>query len=99
MSMKVRKLPVELRAFKIPSNPTMVHTPNWIHKAIHDKVIHVHYPNDKPRELQYHELHIHTLEGMMIGKPGDYIIQGVVGELYPVREEIFVLSYEVLDDE
>ena len=37
---------------------------------------------------------IHTLEGDMTARPGDYIIEGVKGELYPVKPDIFEATYE-----
>jgi len=37
-----------------------------------------------------------TLEGIMEVNPGDFIIQGVKGELYPCKEEIFNLTYETV---
>lgn len=37
---------------------------------------------------------IHTLEGNMLAKPGDYIIKGVQGELYPCKPDIFEATYE-----
>lgn len=37
---------------------------------------------------------VDTLEGVMIGKVGDYIIRGLKGEFYPCREDIFLASYE-----
>ena len=39
------------------------------------------------------ELAIHTLEGVMTARPGDWIIQGLKGELYPCRNDIFQASY------
>ena len=38
--------------------------------------------------------YIDTLEGGHIVCPGDWIIQGVKGEFYPVKNEIFHLTYE-----
>jgi hypothetical protein len=32
---------------------------------------------------------IHTLEGTMTAQPGDWIIQGVKGEYYPCKPDIF----------
>lgn len=32
---------------------------------------------------------VHTLEGDMRARPGDYIVRGVDGEFYPVKKEIF----------
>ncbi|MEK3933670.1 hypothetical protein MKY55_29200, partial [Bacillus sp. FSL R7-0642] len=41
---------------------------------------------------------IKTLEGVMIGKGGDYIIKGVNGEIYPCKADIFEKTYEAVDD-
>lgn len=40
------------------------------------------------------ELVIKTLEGEMTAQPGDWIIQGVKGEIYPCKPEIFAATYE-----
>jgi hypothetical protein len=37
---------------------------------------------------------IHTLEGGHIVCPGDWIITGVKGEVYPCKPDIFTASYE-----
>lgn len=37
---------------------------------------------------------IKTLEGDMMASPGDYIIRGVKGELYPCKPDIFAQTYE-----
>ena len=37
---------------------------------------------------------IKTLEGTLIAKPGDYIIEGVEGEIYPCDQTIFWKTYE-----
>ena len=39
-------------------------------------------------------LKIFTLEGKMLANPGDWIIRGVKGEMYPCKDEIFRLTYE-----
>lgn len=41
---------------------------------------------------------IHTLEGNMNVSPGDYVITGVKGEKYPCKEEIFLLTYEAVEE-
>ena len=38
---------------------------------------------------------IKTLEGEMTAQPGDYIVTGVKGERYPVKPDIFDLTYEL----
>ena len=37
---------------------------------------------------------IRTLEGTMIGNPGDWLIEGVKGEIYPCKDNIFRETYE-----
>ena len=37
---------------------------------------------------------ITTLEGVQNANPGDWIIRGVKGELYPCKPEIFEVTYE-----
>lgn len=39
-------------------------------------------------------LDIHTLEGVMAAAPNDWIIRGVMGEVYPCKPEIFEATYE-----
>lgn len=40
------------------------------------------------------EAYIHTLEGVMTTRPGDWIIKGVKGEFYPCKPDIFEATYE-----
>lgn len=40
------------------------------------------------------ELTIVTLEGTMTAQPGDWIIKGVEGEVYPCKTDIFAATYE-----
>lgn len=42
---------------------------------------------------------IDTLEGLMLGRIGDYIIKGIKGEFYPCKENIFNKSYELVEEE
>ena len=44
-------------------------------------------------------IEIETLEGVMVGNPGDYLIRGVKGELYPCKPDIFEETYELVSDE
>lgn len=36
---------------------------------------------------------VKTLEGVMTGEPGDYLIEGIAGERYPCKPDIFEASY------
>lgn len=44
--------------------------------------------------VQRNGLKITTLEGDMSADIGDYIIKGIMGEFYPCKPDIFVLTYE-----
>ena len=41
---------------------------------------------------------IETLEGTMIGEPGDWIIKGVMGEFYPCKPHIFAATYDPVEE-
>jgi hypothetical protein len=43
-------------------------------------------------------LNIATLEGVMQAQPGDWIIEGVKGEVYPCKPDIFAATYEAVND-
>lgn len=40
------------------------------------------------------EVKIETLEGVMTANPGDFVITGVKGEVYPCKPDIFWATYE-----
>lgn len=44
-----------------------------------------------------HHWKIETLEDGHMVSAGDFIIQGVKGEFYPCKPEIFALTYEAVD--
>lgn len=41
---------------------------------------------------------IDTLEGSMFTNPGDVVIQGVSGEFYPCKPDIFKLTYRMVGE-
>ena len=51
-------------------------------------------PLDGHEESRFCTATIVTLEGRMHAKPGDWIIRGVKGEVYPCKPDIFALTYE-----
>lgn len=59
------------------------------------------YPRDAGARVGYpcSEILIHTLEGMMTARIGDWIIRGVNGELYPCKPDIFKKTYEDVTNE
>ena len=63
-------------------------TPKWILEALNSGVL-VRF-GDK--------VQVRTLEGVMTASPGDYIIRGVDGELYPCKPDIFEKTYEKVEE-
>jgi hypothetical protein len=38
-----------------------------------------------------------TREGSLVAKPGDWLIRGIQGEHYPVADDIFLATYELVE--
>lgn len=86
---KYRKKPVVIDAFKWTGDMKQVEDPVWIVKAIEEGRV---WFND--RGTSDLTMEIKTLEGNHIANRGDYIIQGVKGEIYPCKPDIFEMTYE-----
>lgn len=82
--MRYRKKPVEVEAFRWTGGQGQAKAPVWFFEAFKAGVVSVRYPH----------LYIDTLEGTHTANPGDYIIRGVKGELYPCKPDIFEATYE-----
>lgn len=89
--MKYRKKPVVVEAVEFYSNiPESVNEAKvFAGKYFAD--YQEHYASDK--RIYF----IRTLEGEMKLTDGDYIIQGVNGEYYPCKPDIFHKTYEVVE--
>ncbi|NCC96396.1 MAG: hypothetical protein EOM02_06095 [Synergistales bacterium] len=81
--MRYRKKPVEVEAFRWTGKDSDV-LPEWLVVAMQQRIV----------AKRYTYLYIDTLEGTHRADPGDYIIQGVKGELYPCKPDIFEMTYE-----
>ncbi|MBN6887780.1 hypothetical protein JRF95_15045 [Cytobacillus horneckiae] len=46
----------------------------------------------------FEEQKLNTLEGVMTASPGDWIVEGIKGEKYPVKPDIFQKTYSKLDE-
>lgn len=85
-SFTYRKKPVEIEAYQLVDNgEETAAIPLWLTQAIMLKQI---FPTTSGG------LDIYTLEGVMNAAPGDYIIRGIKGELYPCKPDIFEATYE-----
>ena len=90
---KYRKKPVVIDAvryngFDLFGSPNGVFSerPDWLDSAVDNYTI---FLDDSDKQLK-----INTLEGTMAISPGDYIIRGVKGEIYPCKSDIFEMSYD-----
>lgn len=90
--MKYRKKPVEIEAVRASD---VIHAyndhddgapfvPTWMHEAVMGGKVQVFIDG----------VVVMTLEGEMKGNKDDYIIQGVKGEIYPCKPDIFEATYE-----
>lgn len=61
--------------------------PGWLRSAFESGHVWT-APNGTP------PLTIKTLEGEITASPGDWIIRGIQGELYPCKPDIFSATYE-----
>lgn len=85
---KYQKLPVIIEAWQNASN-TLEPIPIWLLNAVNKGEV---------RQLADGSIMVNTLEGIMIGEVGDYIIQGVNGELYPCKADIFEKTYRKVEE-
>lgn len=90
---KYRKKPVVIEAFQYDGDMIDAggypYAPAWALKALEEGGP-MYYKDDG-------ELYIMTLEGEHHVSVGDYIIQGVQGELYPCKPDIFEQTYEAVE--
>lgn len=90
---KYRKKPVVIEAVQYAGKGHLSfrgNVPQWIWKALTDETLKATNGTDP--------LVIHTLEGDMPVAPGDWIVQGVQGDLYPCKPDIFEATYELVED-
>ncbi|MDE1484437.1 hypothetical protein [Xenorhabdus bovienii] len=84
---KFRKKPVVIDAFLFKGESNLnPEIPEWFVDAVLNSEI-----KSEPDHII-----IRTLEGNHRADIGDWIIQGIKGELYPCKPEIFELTYEAL---
>lgn len=95
---KYRRLPIILEAFEydgdLKDSDGNYYVPDWAVKAFETGIMYygsIHYVSPP------NELFIRTFEGERHVSVGDYIIQGVNGELYSCKPYIFEKIYEKVD--
>lgn len=84
--MKYRKKPVVIEAWQWNGDmDSLIVAPRWVRDAVQND-----FEDGQKR------FYIETLEGEMYISQGDYIIQGVAGEVYPCKPDIFNSCYEAV---
>jgi hypothetical protein len=89
--MKFRKKPVVIEAtqwFKDGDHPHVVDLPPKVSDTLEERAM-----GWSPAQIRW----IGTLEGGHIVSPGDWIITGVQGEMYPCKPDIFEATYEAAE--
>lgn len=84
---KFRKKPVEIEAFQFGYGGEW---PEWFARIVDQGEIFVY---GRAHEKGPH-IEISTLEGDMVAAPGDWIIRGVKGDIYPCKPDIFAATYD-----
>ena len=104
MMAKFRKRPVVVEAFQMTKDHRLDNSewPSWLHEAWQKSLVEPGAmfcsPDGCLEGEKYTPLFITTLEGTHKVGWNDWIIQGVQGELYPCKPDIFEETYEkVLD--
>lgn len=87
-----RKKPVVIEAFRLGID----NMPDWFFCAVCSNEVTTHNEDGRWRGGPDYAL-IKTLEGEMRAEYGDWIIQGVKGEIYPCKIDIFDATYEPAD--
>jgi hypothetical protein len=90
MTTKYRKKPVVIEAFQFYVDAV----PDWFMDKVSSDDVILSKCNFDRYDIDEAYCEIKTLEGVMIGNGGDYIIKGVQGELYPCKPDIFEATYE-----
>ena len=99
-SIRVRKRPIEVDAWRWMGSHDLEGAQAWLREYRAEML-------DESGRRTYHSaktelsfftcdwlLVIPTLEGNMCAGPGDWIIRGVKGEVYPCKPDIFEATYE-----
>lgn len=92
--MSYRKKPVIIEAFQLGVDPI----PEWFMDKVSANDIILHGASTGFYNGHDVNCDIKTLEGTMHGEYSDFIIQGVHGECYPCKPDIFKETYEYVEN-
>ncbi len=80
---KYRKKQIVIEAFRLGEKGQPTPAPAW-------------FGSPPPSMITKDGILIPTLEGNMLACWGDYVIQGVMGEVYPCKPDIFAATYDLV---
>lgn len=99
---KFRKKPVEIEAFQMTKEHRQDNSewPEWLHLAWNKEYAEEGSinPSDYPNSKGDDRLLVQTKEGPLIIDWGDWIIQGIEGQIYPCKPDIFEQTYEKVEE-
>ena len=88
---RFRKRPVVVEAFRLGHDP--LPDMDWWGARMPTNMVYFPGVGGKIQSLT-----IPTLEGDHRASYGDWVVKGVMGETYPVRHDIFLKTYESVDE-
>lgn len=86
-----RKKPVTIEAIRLEKGMD-VSSPDWFVEAVFKNKVILHGFGKFTRDVLYAS--VDSMDGISMGKEGDYLIRGIAGELYCCRADVFGLTYE-----
>ena len=95
---RYRKRPVIIEAFKWTGGPDQTEDPVWAIKAMEMPWGELGAMRVVKDSDDIH-MEIHTLEGVHVATVGSFIIQGVEGEVYSCKADIFEKTYEPVEEQ
>lgn len=85
------KKPVTVEAHQFNGGLDTGEKPDWLTDAfLGGRIV---FGADTDRSNRQSVLKVKTTEGEMIARPGDWIIRGVEGEIYPCKDSVFQATY------
>ena len=84
---------------KYRKKPVVIEALQWSGSNWHEMLAWAKWEHDHGVSTDGDLLLIHTLEGEMTASPGDWVSQGVQGEFYPCKPDIFEATYEPVEEE
>lgn len=93
MNYKFQKRPIIIEAFQMTKTRRWDNQdwPNWLNMAWNEDIGVGMWCDEDPNDNE--RLYLGTLEGVYVIQWDDWIIQGIQGELYPCKPDIFDATY------